>query len=402
MSFWIICQLGAREHYAIPRALHQAGKLHSLVTDAWVTPSSKLNWVPGLRSLCDRHHLDLATASIKTFTPSLIHFEATHRLQKTAPWERMMARNQWFQNRALSYLDSVKNFGNPKPVLFAYSYAALDLLRYAKKRGWRTVLGQIDPGIAEEKIVTAEHIKYPSLAPNWKPVPPDYWSLWQQECELADHIVVNSAWSKQLLIQATVDPRKIEIVSLVYTPPSSAQSFERTYPKSFSSERPLRVLFLGLVTLRKGIAALIEAVKQLEGEPIEFWIVGAQEIRIPEDMKNHPQIRWIGPVPRSQVQTYYRQADVFLFPTLSDGFGLTQLEAQAWHLPIIASQNCGEVVRDGINGIVLSSTSPLDIALSLRAVYQEPQRLVTYAQQSNRLPNFSLSNLQAALSSIVI
>lgn len=42
MSTWICCQIGAREHYTIPRALHQQRKLSHLITDAWVNPSSPL------------------------------------------------------------------------------------------------------------------------------------------------------------------------------------------------------------------------------------------------------------------------------------------------------------------------------------------------------------------------
>ena len=399
MTSWIVCQLGAREHYAIPRALHQAGQLHSLVTDAWVTPQSWLNHVPGLQSLCDRNHPDLAKASncIKALTPSLIQFEATHRLKKTPPWERMIARNNWFQQRAISYLRSANLPSAPSTVLFSYSYAALELLRYAKQRGWRTVLGQIDPGIYEEKIVAAEHAKHPDLAPDWHPVPPNYWQSWQQECELADQIVVNSHWSKQLLERASVDSDKIKIVPLVYTPPAIAQDFQRNYPNTFSKERPLRVLFLGLVTLRKGIATLLKTIRQLEDEPIEFWIVGPQEIKIPEHLLNHPQVRWIGPVPRSQAQNYYQQADVFLFPTLSDGFGLTQLEAQAWKLPIITSQNCGKVVQHGVNGLCLPEVNSTEISLALRDCYQRPQKLLAYSQKSNLLPTFHLDALSESL-----
>ena len=54
---------------------------------------------------------------------------------------------------------------------------------------------------------------------------------------------------------------------------------------------------------------------------------------------------------------FYKEADVFILPTLSDGFGLTQLEAQSWKLPVIASRHCGEVVRDGENGVVLEEVS---------------------------------------------
>ena len=66
--------------------------------------------------------------------------------------------------------------------------------------------------------------------------------------------------------------------------------------------------------------------------------------------------------PRVTVESYYCDADVFILPTLSDGFGLTQLEAQAWKLPVIASRYCGDVVRDGFNGVVLEEVSARAIA----------------------------------------
>ena len=368
---WICCQLGAREHYAIPRTLHQTRQLSLLITDAWVRPNSPLNLVPvkSIKSLCDRYHPDLENASIKAFNNKLIGFEIQKRFQKTQDWERMIARNQWFQTQVIKTLESIKiPRDREPPILFTYSYASLEILRYAKNRGWRTILGQIDPGIEEEKIVIAEKQKYPHLAPDWQPVPPSYWEAWRQECALADRIMVNSQWSKQLLEKANIEAEKIEIVPLVYEPPPEAANFTRTYPEKFTHERPLRVLFLGLINLRKGIAHCLEAIEQLTGEPIEFWFVGAIQIEIPEHLRNHPQIRWIGPIPRSETYSYYQQADVFLFPTLSDGFGLTQLEALAWKLPVITSKNCGEVVDNQINGWILEQVDNNNITSLLSKI----------------------------------
>jgi glycosyltransferase involved in cell wall biosynthesis len=399
---WICCQLGAREHYAIPRALHQANQLFHFITDAWVPPQSPLNRLPGqpFKSLCDRNHPDLTTAPITAFTPGLIEFELRQRWQKTLPWPRMIARNQWFQQRAIQTLETLTPPPGSSPVLFTYSYAALDLLRYAKGRGWPTVLGQIDPGRLEEKIVQKEHRRHPHLAPHWQPVPPSYWETWQEECALADRIVVNSSWSKQLLEQDGVDPAKIDIVPLVYQPPAEAAHFVRTYPAAFAPKRPLRVLFLGLVTLRKGIAACLDAIEQLTGEPVEFWFVGPIEIDIPEHLRHHPQVKWIGPVPRSQTQHFYQQADVFLFPTLSDGFGLTQLEAQAWKLPIIASQFCGEIVQPPINGLVLSQGDGPEIATALGKFIADPQTLVKMSNRSRDVHSHSISVLAKQLSAV--
>lgn len=239
-NVWICCQLGAREHYAIPRALHRTGQLKYLITDAWVKPNSWFKELPlaRLKSLGDRHHTDLTNAPVAAFTNKLLFFEAQQRIQKTKPWSRMIARNDWYQKQVIQKLKQIdtSKFQEP-PILFTYSYAALKILRYAKTQGWQTVLGQIDPGIEEEKIVLAEFKRYPELAPDWQPVPPTYWENWQQECQLADHILVNSDWSKNLLIKAKVMEKKIKIVPLVYQAPETAKTFERVYPKKFTGDR---------------------------------------------------------------------------------------------------------------------------------------------------------------------
>lgn len=404
-SPWICCQIGAREHYAIPRALHQSGHLARFLTDAWVKPRSPLHAIPHplLRSLQERFHPDLADAPVQAFTSALVQFELAHRFRKTKDWDRMIARNHWFQSHAIQQLQTVSSRLNAdsRPVLFAYSYAALNLLRYAKSQGWYTVLGQIDPGPVEEQIVIAEHQQHPQLAPAWEPVPPQYWEDWRTECALSDRILVNSHWSKQALEQAGIAADKIAIVPLTYTPPDSTQSFQRTYPTQFSSQRPLRVLFLGQIVLRKGIAALLEAAALLQDEPVEFWMVGS--VGIDRSQVNLPNIRWMGSVPRSQVAHYYQQADVFLFPTLSDGFGLTQLEAQAWKLPLIVSRFCGEVVKDGVNGVVLPEVSGETIANVLSGCIRLPEPLQHFSCHStdlnvqNQLQDYLVPGYQSLL-----
>lgn len=399
---WICCQIGAREHYAIPRALHQQKQLAHLITDAWVLPGSLLNLLPKkiLANLRERFHPDLAQASVKAYTNSLINFELTQRLQKTTGWECIIARNHWFQQQSVKSLKLIAPKLNSSPTLFAYSYAALELFRYAKTQGWQTFLGQIDPGIMEEKLVTAEHKKHPHYQSTWQPAPPQYWASWQEECSLADRILVNSSWSKQALEQVGIPQSKINIIPLAYEPPVSADDFQRTYPKAFSKERPLRVLFLGQVILRKGIVALLEAAEILQHQPIEFWIVGSNSITPPSKIQRLKQIKWVGAVPRSTTAKYYQFADVFVFPTLSDGFGLTQLEAQAWKLPIIASRFCGEVVKDKVNGLILPEVNGEAIANSLELCLHNSEQLSAFSQQSTHTQSFNLSQLKRHLQTI--
>ncbi|HWF89467.1 MAG TPA: glycosyltransferase, partial [Pyrinomonadaceae bacterium] len=83
--------------------------------------------------------------------------------------------------------------------------------------------------------------------------------------------------------------------------------------------------------------------------------------------------------------------------TLSDGFGLTQLEAQAWKLPVIASRFCGEVVCDGMNGIVLDEVSGKTIADVIISLLRAPERLSAMSIQSGVDERFSLTTLASSL-----
>ena len=405
MNPWICCQLGAREHYAIPRVLYHQEQLHTLFTDMWVESNHFFKYLPSnfLQPLRDRYHPELANANIKhCFLKSLV-FEFEQKIHKISGWDLILKRNEWFQSYVINQIRQNKYFQklSPKPILFSYSYAALEIFQFAKERGWTLVLGQIDPGIQENEIVQQEHSRHPDLIKfNHSNPPSCYWETWKQECKLADHIIVNSTWSYDLLREAGITPSKIKIVPLVYTPAAEAVGFKRTYPQSFSGSRPLKVLFLGQVCLRKGIAAILEAIPLLKNLPIELTIVGAPQITIPNFYRNHPQIFWVGQVPRSQAQSYYQSSDLFLFPTLSDGYGLTQLEAQSWKLPIIASPYCGSVVEHNHNGILLPEVTGQHIADALIQCLESPQLLQHFSQNANM--GISIFELYRSLSNIVI
>ena len=388
---WICCQLGAREHYSMPRALAANGNLGCLYTDLWAPPHSLLAALPFQR-IRDRYHEDLHAAPVHAFNWRALAFEAAERLRGVTGWPLIRKRNAWFQDCVLAALSHLPD--RPRRVLFAYSYAARRIFDFARQRGWSTVLGQMDPGIEEERIVARLCERFPEVEPAWHPAPTSYWQDWRAECELADQILVNSLWSKEALLKAGVPSSKIAVVPLVYEPPAAARGFERIYPKSFSGARPLRALFLGQVNLRKGMAALLEVMRRMKTAPVRFVIAGPLSIVVPGDLRTQQNVHWAGPVPRSEAQRYYQEADVFLFPTHSDGFGLTQLEAQAWKLPVIASRFCGEVVEDGRNGLLLPEVTPEAIEAALARCLESPARLAAMSGASGVAPQFSLAALR--------
>ena len=387
---WLCCQLGAREHYAVPRALLRGGVLGEFITDLWIRPGTLLHSLK--KRLTGRFHPGLAGARVKAPNLATLKFELRASLARENGWKLISQRNEWFQQQALSELERTTN-GNH--TIFAYSYAARELFKFARERGWRTVLGQIDPGPAEERVVAGLQ-----KGTKWSPAPHEYWANWREECALADRIVVNSSWSKDALLSEGVPADKIHVLPVAYEPLTDARAFQRLYPRAFNAERPLRVLFLGQINLRKGVGQLLEAVKLVEGEPVEFWFVGPMQMSAPQDLKLHPQCRWFGAAPRVEVDSYYRDADIFILPTLSDGFGLTQLEAQAWKLPVIASRYCGDVVRDGHNGVLLDEVSGASIADVLLQFLKVPHTLSAMSVRSGVDDRFSLETLASSLRSL--
>src|SRR5436309_7251184 len=399
---WLCCQIGAREHYAIPRALFRMGMLDYFATDAWFPPSSLAAKICGrVSKLAERFHDELSDARVKDFGSSLIMFEAFARARRLSGWARIVARDRWFQRKVVSFLRSQLSTIDYQPILLSYSYTALEPFRYAKSRAWKTVLVQIDPGPVEEAIVAAEAARVPELASSWHPAPPEYWAFWREECKLADRIVVNSEWSREGLIRGKVPAEKISIIPLAYEELRVGRRAEprlrRNYPARFTNSRPLRVLFLGLINLRKGIARLLEAARILRDQPIEFWLVGPVEIGNANAIGAAGPVKWFGPVTRKQSADFYKSADVFILPTLSDGFAITQLEAQAYGLPVIASKFCGDVVKSGLNGIVLEEPSAACIAATVRDCVANPGRLQKLAAASRLDNKFTLPALAQQL-----
>ena len=276
----------------------------------------------------------------------------------------------------------------PHEVFFGYSYASLETLEAEKKRGVLTILDQIDPGAVEFRLVAEEMARFPELAGPPQAFPAAYYERNQREWALADVIVVNSEWSREAIIAEGADPAKIEILPLAFE--KNAETLKASAcaklrrdresgnlpPSTFNSQpstAPLRVLWLGQVNVRKGIHYLLEAARLLEREKIHFDVVGPIGI-LPGAVASAPRnMTFHGPVSRDRAAEWYRQANIFVLPTLSDGFAITQLEALAHGLPVIATPNCGRVVEEGKTGFIIPPRGPQALAEAILKFIRNPE-----------------------------
>ena len=394
---WICCQLGAREHYAAPRALQRQHGLAHLITDAWVRPGSLVHALPGERTqrLRERYHDELANAAVTHFTWPLLARQLQWTLRNLHGWDLFVTRNAWFQRRAAAALNTIGADPGTTTV-FAHSYAALEIFRAAKTRGLRCVLAQIDPGERHFAIVKQQALTAPEFGPPPLPPPPSYLQDWHEECRLADHIIVNSEWSRACLEEARVPRTKLRVAPLAYEP-GIVEAATHQYPERFTHDRPLRLLFVGSVSVAKGIKALLDAMRLLADAPVRLTIVGERAATIPGTFMEDPRIRWVGAVSRSDVMHHYRDADVLVFPSHSDGFGMAQVEAQAWKLPIVASLSCGRVVSDGENGLLLPEVTAPAIAAAVRKLLDSPAMLAAFSRASGVKQTHGLDALGRAL-----
>jgi glycosyltransferase involved in cell wall biosynthesis len=160
-------------------------------------------------------------------------------------------------------------------------------------------------------------------------------------------------------------------------------------------------LFLGQVILRKGIQYLMQAAKLLEKEPIQFDVVGPIGISETAVTSAPANVKFHGRATRDQTAGWYQQSDVFILPTLSDGFAITQLEAMSYGLPVVATPCCGAVVSDGMDGFIVPPRNADALAEVLQRYLAEPELIKNQRNATQlKVKQFTLNHLASNLRSL--
>ncbi|MEO0263136.1 MAG: glycosyltransferase family 4 protein [candidate division WOR-3 bacterium] len=172
----------------------------------------------------------------------------------------------------------------------------------------------------------------------------------KKELSLADYIIVPSEIVKESLIKLNIPERKI--VKIHY-----GVDISKFLPKEkYDKDKILKILFVGQVTWRKGIENLMKVLKELKGKiNFEFNIAGgAPEREILEKYKG--LYNYYSFLPHEKLVELYKRNDIFVFPSLFEGFAQVVLESMACGLPVIVSNKAGssDIVRDGIDGFIIS------------------------------------------------
>ena len=131
---------------------------------------------------------------------------------------------------------------------------------------------------------------------------------------------------------------------------------------------PLRVLFAGSLSQRKGLADLFAAVKLLDTSRLELHVLGSPLVPMDFYRKHGPEFVYHPPCARPAVLDLMRRCDVFCLPSILEGRALVQLEALGCGLPLIVTANAGgeDLVEDGSTGFLTPIRAPEALATHLQ------------------------------------
>jgi len=173
---------------------------------------------------------------------------------------------------------------------------------------------------------------------------------------------------------AAIQPRFEVVPAPVDLPGASASAAPGTHT-------PPRLLYLGRLAETKNVHLLIDALGELSGLPWHLDIVGAGEERprIEQLIARHglnDRITLHGQ--QDDVPRFYREADLFVFPSRMENFSLALLEAMSYGLPALTIQRDGgrfqnahhEFIRDGENGFLVNGED--GFRTRLRALLTDP------------------------------
>jgi phosphatidylinositol alpha-mannosyltransferase len=157
---------------------------------------------------------------------------------------------------------------------------------------------------------------------------------------------------------------------------------------ALAAQRPmgdrLRIVFVGQAVERKGLPLLLRAFEALrEHIPTELTVIGPTEEELAPMMLDPRDVRILGKVDDETKHRELEEADVLCAPSLGgESFGMVLTEAFAAGTPVVASNIAGyrDVVRDGVDGVLVPAADPRALAEALRDLWEEPERRASMAE----------------------
>lgn len=204
----------------------------------------------------------------------------------------------------------------------------------------------------------------------------------------ASLILTNSVYAQQQVLSLGLNPNLVKVVYCGY----DGMLITKSTAVRTNKKNNRRILFVGQCAYVKGIeyllqatplfsdkGAVIDVVGNTAGEPDYFLRLS----KIINDLDLQKRVIFHGHISdKAGLAQFYQQADIFVLPSLMEGFGIVLLEAMSFGLPIIATKvgAIPEIIKDGKNGLLVPPADPLALAKAIDLLLRSPALRDQYGQ----------------------
>lgn len=304
----------------------------------------------------------LAGPEVRTYPAPVLTWLAANRVVK----------NSWFQQRSeawpkVAFDRHVARRLPDADVLVATSSVGLFSGRAARARGMAWVCDRPACHIVTQNQLLAEEYERHGL--RWPGIHPAVIERELAEYEEADAVLVASEFARRSFLDHGFDDRRLWVVPY-------GIDLRDFYPEPREADGRFTVLFVGQVSLQKGVGYLIDAFKRVTHPQKRLIIVGSwvEETDLFRRRCGSEAATFTGAVPRDQLRRHMSEADVLVLPSIQDGYGMVVDQAMACGCPCIVSDHAGsaDTVRDGVNGFVFPARDVDALAARLQRLADDP------------------------------
>jgi len=353
------------------QALHEAGRLREYLTGFGFSRESNLARFPGpaaLRHELERRAYDLPGEMIRThpareiirLLASRLHLESLIRHE--TGWASVDAV---FQDLDRAGAREIKRFDGQPGAVLAYEDGAESTFTAAKTAGWRRYYHlPIAYGPYARKIFQDEAARLPEWAPTLQGDrdSPEKMARKERELALTDEVICPSQFVIDSLPAEVRQTKPCHLVpyGAPTPPPMSAND-----PHEQSTNRPLRLLFAGALSQRKGLADVFAALRLLQC-PSDIELVLLGRANAPWDFYRAQGVPFTYEPPRANdaVLALMATCDALVLPSLVEGRAIVQLEALSCGLPLLVTPNAGgeDLITPGETGWLVPIRNPAALA----------------------------------------
>jgi glycosyltransferase involved in cell wall biosynthesis len=282
--------------------------------------------------------------------------------------------NEWFDKSVAAKIKK----GTRATVFIGWSAMSWYSMQAFRKYGKLTILERGSTHIQFQDAILQEEYKKFNIA--FK-VDPAVIKRELQEYELANYISIPSMFVKKTFIDYGVPAEKLLVnpygVSHFFTAPAAG---------SAKKNKKFTVVYLGTLSIRKGLVYLFEALQQLTIPPekMEVWFIGSIEKELQPSIEKYKKDHWhfLGHIDHYRLLEYLAQCDAGVQCSLEEGLSMVIPQLMSCHIPVIVTPNSGggDIVQDNVSGFIVPVRSPAAIAEKIDYLYHHEESLKTMKQ----------------------